>query len=88
MIPVDKNSTEKEQLMFYYGMYCGYNGTCNFSYLEVYGQSMQIRGDCPFNVALVTVNQGNSTQSTKKISMNDSKIIRHYIYYRNEIVIL
>lgn len=50
--------------MFYYGMYVKvYNSTCNCSFLEVYGKSMQVLGDCPFNVALVSVNQGNSTQS-------------------------
>lgn len=54
--------------MFYYGMYCGYNGTCNFSYLEVYGQSMQVHGAPPLNVALVSVNQGKfHAKSTTKI---------------------
>lgn len=65
--------------MFYYGMYCGYNGTCNFSYLEVYGQSMQVHGAPPLNVALVSVNQGKfHAKSTTKYKVDINERFKNY----------
>lgn len=76
MILVDKNFTEKEQLMFYYGMYLKvYKSTCNFSYLEVYGQSMQVHGvpplKCSFSFGQSKKNSTQSQQQKYKVDINE-----------------